>query len=132
MKTVSIDYRDTVDLLQYKIITYIRLNYALNANITYKTRFVDVTEQAINFNFYEFREAYQVKFIEPDFEGYAIRFIEFLKPVLYAFIKEVNYGGYTFRVTMRFGAEKYVKIFSILNKNEEDNGTGPVLFQNLK
>ncbi|ALL07072.1 hypothetical protein AQ505_17225 [Pedobacter sp. PACM 27299] len=105
----------TIDLLQYKIITYIRLNSALNSNITYKTRFVDVTEHAINFNFYEFNEAYQEKFIEPDFEAYSAKFIEFIKPVFQDFIKEIHYGGYTFRVSIKFNAERFEKVFSVLS-----------------
>lgn len=115
MAARALAYTDTIDLLQYKIITYIRLNSALNSNITYKTRFVDVTEHAINFNFYEFNEAYQEKFIEPDFEAYSTKFIEFIKPVFQDFINEIHYGGYTFRVSIKFNAERFEKVFSVLS-----------------
>jgi hypothetical protein len=113
----SIDYRETVELLQYKLINYIRLNDRLNKNIRYKTRFVVNTDTAIHFNFIEFSEAYRVKYVDKDFEKYCVTFIDFLKPLLRGFLQEVNYGAHTFQVIIKYGAKKYDKIFTVLNKD---------------
>ena len=115
MQTVALNYCDTLELLQWKLITFIRLNASLNSNIIYKTRFVDVTEYAINFNCYQFKEAYQIKFIEPDFEQYCIRFIKVIRPVLLDFLREIHYGGHTFRVIIKYKSENYSKTFSVLD-----------------
>lgn len=117
------DYRDTVDLLQYKLINYIRLNQPLNNNIRYKTRFVNNTEQAIQFNFIEFSEAYRAKYIAPDFEGYCKKFIEFIKPLLLNFLMEIRYGGHGFRVIIRLGGNEFEKRLTVLNKSPEHGGT---------
>ncbi|WP_316820856.1 hypothetical protein [Pedobacter gandavensis] len=115
MRTVSLDYRETVDLLQWKLITFIRLNYALTSNIHYKGRFVNTTENAVIFNFIEFTEAYRAKYIDPDIEGYQLKFIEFIKPVFYDFIKEIRYGGHGFLIKIRYKAETFEKRFTVLN-----------------
>lgn len=119
MRAVSLDYRDTLELLQWKMVTSIRLNYPLTTNIRYKTKFVNVTEGAILFNFIEFTEAYRVTFIDPDKEGYYLKFIEFIKPILHDFIKEIKYGGYTFHIILKYKGETFEKRFSILNENYE-------------
>lgn len=124
MRTVSLDYRDTLELLQWKLITFIRLNPSLNANIVYKTRFVDVTEPAIIFNCYEFKEGYQLRFIEPDFEKYCIEFIKVIKPVLLDFLKEVRYGGLAFTVIIKYKSENYSKTFTVFNKSENESLEG--------
>lgn len=119
MRTVSLDYRDTVDLLQWKLITFIRLNYPLTSNIIYKSKFVNVTETAVVFNFIEFSEAYRAKYIDPDIEGYQLRFIEFIKPVFYDFIKEIRYGGQGFLVRIRYKGDTLEKRFTILNDEDD-------------
>lgn len=119
MKTVSLDYRDTLELLQWKLITYIRLNYALTSNITYKSKFVNATENAVVFNFMEFSEAYKTTFINPDIEGYQLKFIEFIKPVFYDFIKEVRYGGHGFHIILKYKGESFEKRFTVLNDENE-------------
>jgi len=122
MIQLALDYRDTVDLLQHKLINYIRLNQPLNNNIRYKARFVINSAQGILFNFVEFSDAYKAKYISPDFEGYCKKFIEFLKPLLVDFLQEIRYGGHTFKVTIRFGGDKFEKIFTVLNKSPEHGG----------
>ncbi|MBB5635338.1 hypothetical protein HDF26_004526 [Pedobacter cryoconitis] len=121
MQTRAIDYSDVVELLQHKIITYIRLNPSLNKHVQYKKRFVDNTLEAITFNFHEFSDPYRAAHIDPDFEDYCIKFIDkIVKPVLVDFIKEVKYGGYGFYVLIRYKGEKFEKRFTILNKTEDE------------
>jgi len=117
MERLSVDYRETVDLLQCKLIMYIRLNASLNRHIRYKTRFVISSEKTIQFNFIEFSEAYRAKHIDGKLEDFSLSFIEFIKPVLKDFIREINYGGYHFRVVIRYNAETFEKVFSILSDN---------------
>ena len=121
MYTPAIDYSDVVELLQQKIITYIRLNPSLNTHVRYKTRFVENTPQAITFNFHEFSEPYRDAHIDPDFKGYCIKFIDnIVKPVLVDFIREVRYGGYGFSVLIRYKGDRFEKCFTILNKPEDE------------
>lgn len=115
MERLSVDYRETIDLLQCKLIMYIRTNASLNRHIRYKTRFVICSEKTIQFNFIEFSEAYRAKHIDGKLEAYSIAFIEFLKPLFKDFIREVHYGGYHFRVVVRYNAETFEKVFSILS-----------------
>lgn len=68
----AIDYSDVVELLQQKIITYIRLNPSLNKHVRYKSRFVENKPQAIEFNFHEFSDTYQAAHIAPDLKPIAI------------------------------------------------------------
>jgi len=121
MYTPAIEYSDVVELLQYKIITYVRLNPSLNKHVRYKTRFVENTPQAIEFNFHEFSEAYRYAHIDADFEDYCIKFIDkIVKPVLVDFIKEVRYGGYGFRVLIRYKGERFEKGLTVLNKQDNE------------
>ncbi|HEY0177042.1 MAG TPA: hypothetical protein VGC08_11735, partial [Pedobacter sp.] len=71
MERLSVDYRETIDLLQCKLIMYIRLNASLNRHIRYKTRFVISSEKTIQFNFIEFSEPYRAKHIDGKLEEYS-------------------------------------------------------------
>lgn len=121
MYTPAIDYSDVVELLQHKIITYIRLNPSLNKHVRYKKRFIENTVEAISFNFHEFSDAYQAAHINPDFEDYCNMFIEkIVRPVLIDFVREVNYGGYGFRVRIKYQGDKFEKGFTVFNKKEDE------------
>lgn len=120
MRTMSLNYRDTVELLQWKLITYIRLNQALDTNILYKTRFVSVTERVIMFNFIEFREAYKQKFIDPEFQSYCDRLNDFFRPVLLDFLKEIQYGGHTFHIVMKYKNDTWEKVFTVLTMSHDE------------
>jgi len=115
MLTRTIDYSDVIELLQHKIVTYIKLNPNLNFNIPSKTKFVDNTDAAIIFNFYEFKEPYRMKFIHGSFEDYSLKFIDFLKPVLVDFLKEVKYDHYDFTIVIRHEGEIFQRIVTVHN-----------------
>jgi len=68
-----------VDFLNEKILNYIRLNPRLRNNIYNRKRFVENKADGIYINLIEFNEGYRAKFIQPDFEGYCLKFMELLK-----------------------------------------------------
>lgn len=90
----------------------------LNKNIRYKARFVEATASGINFNFIEFSEADRGKYISGKFQEYYKGFIEFMRPLLLDFIKEIKYNGYPFNITILFVQERYIHILTI-----QDNET---------
>mgnify|MGYP006951081899 CR=1 FL=1 len=69
------NYRDVVELLQQKILNFVRLNDKLRRNVVNRKSLVENTFESISFNFSEFKEAYQAKFLDPDFEKYCEGFI---------------------------------------------------------
>jgi len=118
----QLEYRDTVRLLQEKLLLFIRLNEKLRNNIGNPSRFVNNSAEAIEFNFIEFSEAYRLKFIEPDFEKYCMRLMELLEPVLTGFVKEIGYGAHGFRFRFRYGGqvlEKHKSIWGISHGGED-------------
>ncbi|MNY29269.1 hypothetical protein D3C86_1633000 [compost metagenome] len=115
----QLEYRDTVKLLQEKILLFLRLNDKLRNNIRDKNRFINNTPEAIEINLMEFSEAYRQKFIEPDLEVYILRFIDLLVPVLKGFLKEVGYDAYSFKFVFRCKGKIIEKYKSILGTNSE-------------
>lgn len=118
----QLEYRDTVRLLQEKLLLFIRLNEKLRNNIGNPGRFVSNSVEAIEFNFIEFSEGYRLKFIEPDFENYCMRLMELLEPVLTGFVKEIGYGAHGFRFRFRYGGhvlEKHKSIWGISHGGED-------------
>ncbi|TCC96497.1 hypothetical protein [Pedobacter hiemivivus] len=97
----QLEYRDTVKLLQEKLVLFLRLNEKLRNNIADKHRFVNNTAEAIEFNLMQFSEAYREKFILPDMEGYCLRFIELINPVLIGFVKEIGFDAQGFSLRFR-------------------------------
>jgi hypothetical protein len=120
----QLEYRDTVKLLQEKLVLFLRLNEKLRNNIADKHRFVNNTVEAIEFNLMQFSEAYREKFIVPDMEGYCLRFIELINPVLIDFVKEIGFDAQGFRLRFRYGSQVIEKSKTILivaeNKGSED------------
>lgn len=121
----QLEYRDTVKLLQEKILLFLRLNDKLRNNIRDKNRFINNTPEAIEINLMEFSEAYRQKFIEPDVEVYILRFIDLLVPVLKGFLEEVGYDAYSFKFVFRCGGKVIEKYKSILatTSDEDSNQT---------
>lgn len=120
----QLEYRDTVKLLQEKLVLFLRLNEKLRNNIAEKHKFVNNTVEAVEFNLMQFSEAYQRKFVLPDMEGYCQRFIELITPVLMGFVKEIGFGALTFRFRFRYGSRILERSKTILtvaeNKGSED------------
>lgn len=112
------NYRDVVDLLQQKLLNFIRLNARLRRNVVNRQRFVENTFESISFNFSEFKEPYKAKFLDPDFEKYCEGFVELFRPMLLDFIKETKFGGYAFTFEIRYQGKKYEKTISVLNKRD--------------
>jgi hypothetical protein len=118
----QLEYRDTVRLLQEKLLLFVRLNEKLRNNIRDKSRFVNNTPEAIEINLMEFSEGYRQKFIAPDSEAYAVRLMELLVPVLTGFVKEIGYGAYGFRFIFRYEGkviEKHKSIWGITAGGED-------------
>ena len=113
------NYRDVIELLQQKLLNFIRLNYKLRKNIVNRKRFVVNTFESISFNFSEFNDSYKAKFLEPDFERYCEGFVELFRPMLLDFLKEIRFGGYAFTFEIRYEGKKFEKTISVLNKKEE-------------
>lgn len=114
----QLEYRDTIKLLQEKIVLFLRLNEKLRNNIANKHRFVNNTVEAIEINLLEFSEAYRNKFIDPDMERYCLSFIELIAPVLIGFLNEVGYGALAFTFRFRYGTRKFEKIKTIMVQGE--------------
>ena len=113
------NYRDVVDLLQEKLLNFIRLNVKLRRNVMNRKRFVENTFESISFNFSEFKDAYKAKFLDSDFDTYCEGFVELFRPLLLDFLKEIRFGGYAFRFEIRYQGKKFEKTISVLNKEEE-------------
>ncbi|AMQ00913.1 hypothetical protein AY601_4062 [Pedobacter cryoconitis] len=96
----------------------VRLNERINNNVYHKLKFIEVTEQAITFHLDELSEKYILVNVTPDLEKYALQFIEFIKPVLKDFLREINYGGTTFRIVFKHKGDKIEKVFTVLNKDD--------------
>ncbi|WEK20403.1 MAG: hypothetical protein P0Y49_04530 [Candidatus Pedobacter colombiensis] len=105
----QLEYRDTLKLLEEKIILFLRLNEKLRNNIQNKSRFVSNKVEFVEFNLLEFAEGYRAKFIDPDMEKYCLRFMELLKPVLTGFVKEIGYSANSFRFRFRYGGRVFEK-----------------------
>lgn len=116
----ALDYRYAIELLQQKLIVFIRLNEKMNPYVGSKVRFIDVTESTVLFNFMEFTDGYRARFIEPDFEDYCFRFLELIKPVFQDFTREIKYGGQGYRVKIRLKDQEFEKLFTILNNKEDE------------
>ena len=99
----KLEYRDTVNLLQEKLVLFLTLNEKLRNNIAEKYHFVNNTVEAIEINLMQFSEAYRRKFILPDMEAYCLRFIDLVTPVLLGFVKEIGFGAMSFRFRFRYG-----------------------------
>jgi len=112
------NYRDVVDLLQEKLLNFIRLNTRLRRNVVSRKRFVENTFESISFNFSEFKDAYKAKFLEADFDKYCEGFVELFRPLLLDFLKEIRFGGYAFTFEIRYQGKKFEKTISVLNKGE--------------
>jgi len=112
------NYRDVVELLQQKLLNFLRLNDKLRRNVVNRKRFIENTFESISFNFSEFKEAYKAKFLDPDFEKYCEGFIELFRPLLLDFLKEIQFGGYAFTFEIRYQGRKFEKTISVLNKDE--------------
>lgn len=116
------DYRDVVNLLNEKILNFIRLNPKLRSHIFNRKRFVENKADGIYFNLIEFSEAYRAKFIEPDFEGYCLKFMGLLKPLLLDFTREIGFNGNVYRYYFRLGGRTFDKGQNIM----VDTGNGAV------
>jgi len=112
------NYNEVVELLQHKLLNFIRLNPRLRENIGNKRRFLENTPQAIVINLIEFSEAYRQRFITDDFEGYCQKFTVLLKPVLLDFINEVHFGGYAFRCRFHFQGKIFENTVTVLAAQE--------------
>lgn len=98
----QLEYRDTVRLLQEKLILFVRMNEKLRGSIRDKQRFVNNTAEAIELNLGEFSESYRAKWIDGDPEKYCQSFIELLTPVLTRFVMEIGYGAHGFKFRFRY------------------------------
>ena len=120
----KLEYRDTVNLLQEKLVLFLRRNEKLRNNIAEKYHFVNNTVEAIEINLMQFSKAYRRKFILPDMESYCLRFIELIIPVLIGFVKEIGFGAMSFRFRFRYGNRMFERNKTILtiaeNKGSED------------
>ena len=103
------DYRDVVNLLNEKILNFIRLNPKLRSHIFNRKRFVENKSDGIYFNLIEFSEAYRAKFIEPDFEGYCLKFMVLLKPLLLDFTREIGFDGNVYHYYFRLAGRTFDK-----------------------
>lgn len=104
------EYRDTIRLLEQKLHNAVRLNERLRNNISSRDRFLEVNVSEIIVNLTEFKEAYRIRFIHPDVEGYCSKFIQVFVPVLRDFLREIHYGGYGFKFKFKLEG----KIFEII------------------
>lgn len=87
-----------------------------------KRLFVNNTPEAIEINLMEFSEGYCQKFIAPDAEAYAARFMELLAPVLTNFVKEIGYGAHGFLFIFSYEGkviEKHKSIWGITSGGED-------------
>lgn len=110
----QLDYRDTIRLLQEKLVMFVRLNGKLRNNIINKTQFFNNTVESIEINLMEFSEAYRSKFIDGDMDEYCLKFMELLRPVLIDFVKEIGFDAYAFRFRFRYGKKVFEKQKNIL------------------
>jgi len=108
------NYADVFKLLDEKMLNYIRLNPRLRDNLRSRRRFIANTETMVVFNFIEFSERYRAKFIDKDFEGYCLKFMEQFYPLLLDFLKEVQFGGHDFRFRFRYNEKVFEKGKTIL------------------
>lgn len=119
----KLEYRDTVNLLQEKLVLFLTLNEKLRNNIAEKYHFINNTVEAIEINLMQFSEVYRRKFILPDMEVYCLRFIELITPVLLGFVKEIGFGSMSFRFRFRYGNRMFERnkmIDFTENKGSED------------
>ena len=102
-------YRDTIKLLEEKILNFIRLNDKLKSHINNRRRFVRVTVSSIEFNLTEFSDGYKTKFIANSFEDYSRKFISLLLPLLIDFTREIGCGGFSYSFRFKFYDQLYQK-----------------------
>ncbi|TDQ06188.1 hypothetical protein [Pedobacter metabolipauper] len=113
------DYRDVVKLLEEKLHNYIRLNSRLRSHIGNRRRFLENKHDAIHINLIEFSERYRVKFIDPNFEGYCLKFMELLRPVLLDFVKEIGYNARGFTYHFRLGPKLFERNQTVILLKED-------------
>ena len=114
------DFRDAITLLEQKLLNFIRLNTRLRENIGRRDRFLQVKDSTIHINLIEFKEAYLMRFVNPDFEKYCNNFIALLEPVLADFLKEIQYGGHGFAFHFRLQGQEYKKGKTVLMNHAAD------------
>lgn len=107
------EYNDVVDLLNQKLLNYVRLNAKLRQSMFSRHRFIENTERAIVINLVELNEAYRARFIEPDFEEYCRKFVVLLKPLLLEFLAEIKFSGYTFKFKFWLNGKDYEELQSL-------------------
>ena len=112
------NYNEVVELLQHKLLNFIRLNPRLRENIGNKGRFLENTPHAIVINLTEFSEAYRQRFIADNFDSYCQKFADLLQPVLLDFINEIHYSGYPFRFRFHLQGKILEKIIIVLAAQE--------------
>jgi len=112
-------YEDCVLLGQELILNHIRMNARLRTNIYNRRRFVENKADGIYFNLIEFSEGYRAKFIQRDFEGYCLKFMESFRPVLGDFVKLIGYGAHAFRFVFRLEGRVFEKSITVFAANPE-------------
>lgn len=116
----SNEYRETVVLLEERLINLIRMNPKLRKNIFNRRRFLINKTDGIYINLIEFNEGYRTKFILPDFEKYCTTFMEVFKDLLVDFLKEIGYAAYTFRFKFKLEGRLFEKSMNLFVEDESD------------
>lgn len=108
------EFRDTIGLLEEKLLNHVRLNGKLESSITNRFQLIEIVNNIIKVNLNTFNEDFFEKFIVHNPNAYCLLFIEQLEHLLIDYLNEARIENYTFRFSFKVSnieLEKSVELF---------------------